>query len=261
MYVRSGDAEIYYEVYGSGPDLLLVHPFPAHHGVWSRVAELLSTRYRVILPDVRGLGASSPGEGAATMEKHAADLLRLLDELNVGKVVYAGNSIGGYIFFEFWRRYRERVSSVILVDTKAGADSEAARKTRLAAAEDVLKRGTEPFIDAQLPKLLGESTNRNRPDMVAEAKKMMMKATPAGIAAVQRGMAERPDSNATLVSIDVPTLVICGEEDALSTPLEMESMHRSMRGSVFRRVPRAGHYSPFEQPDEVHWVIRDFLGR
>src|SRR5579884_3485762 len=162
MYARSGDADMYYEVRGSGPDLLLVHPFPAHHGIWSAVAELLSTRYRVITPDVRGLGDSSPGVGPALMEKHAADMLRLLDELKIPKTVWVGNSIGGYIFFEFWRRYRERIASVILVDTKASADSDEARKTRLAAAEDVLKRGTEPFINAQLPRLLAQSTHQNR---------------------------------------------------------------------------------------------------
>jgi pimeloyl-ACP methyl ester carboxylesterase len=259
MHLRSGDAEIYYEVHGSGPDILLVHPFPAHHGVWSAVAEMLSTRYRVILMDVRGLGESSPGEGPATMEKHTEDIRRLLDELKIGKTVYAGNSIGGYIFFECWRRYRERISSAILVDTKASADSEEARKTRLAAAEDVLKRGTEPFVNAQLPKLLAESTYRNRPDKVEEAKRMMMKASPAGIAAVQQGMAARPDSNATLTSINVPTMVICGEGDGLTPPLEMEMMHRSIRGSVFRKIPKAGHYSPFEQPEEIHRAVRDFL--
>jgi len=259
MHLRSGDAEIYYAVQGSGPDILLIHPFPAHHGAWSAVADMLATRYRVILMDVRGLGESSPGEGPAIMEKHAEDVRRLLDELKIGKVTYAGSSIGGYIFFEFWRRYRGRISSAILVDTKASADSDEARKARLAAADDVLKRGTEGFIDAQLPKLLGESTHRNRPDKVAEAKRMMMRASAAGIAAVQQGMAARPDSNATLATINVPMLVICGEEDGLTPPLEMEMMHRSIRGSVFRRVAKAGHYSPFEQPEEVHRALRDFL--
>ena len=259
MYLKSADAEIYYEVQGSGPDLVLIHPFPANHGIWGPVAVMLSTRYRVILPDVRGLGRSSPGDGPATMEKHAEDLRRLIDELGLTKAAFGGNSIGGYILFEFWRRFRERVSALILVDTRAGADSDDARKTRLQAADDVLNRGTEPFIAAQVLRLLGESTQSNRPDKVAEAKRMMMQASASGIAAVQRGMAERPDSNATLGSISVPTLVMAGEEDTLTTPLEMETMHRSIRGSIFRRIPKAGHYSPFEQPDEVHRVIRDFL--
>jgi 3-oxoadipate enol-lactonase len=261
MHVRSGNAEIFYEVRGSGPDLVLIHPFPAHHGIWSPVADLLATRYRLILLDIRGLGESSPGDGPATMEKHAADLARVCDELEIGKAIFAGNSIGGYILFEFWRQYRPRISGLVLIDTKASADSDEVRKTRLAAAEDVLKRGTEPFIDAQLPKLLGESTHRNRPDRVAEAKRMMMRASAQGIAAVQQGMAARPDSNATLLSIDVPTLVICGDEDGLTVPLEMEAMHRGIRGSIFRRVPGAGHYSPFEQPEEVHRILRDFLGK
>lgn len=259
MYLKSGDANIYYEIHGSGPDLVLLHPFPANHGVWGPVTELLSTRYRVILPDVRGLGQSSPGEGPATMDKHADDLQRLLDELGIAKAVFGGNSIGGYILFEFYRRYRERISRLMLVDTRAGADSDEARKNRLVAAEDVLNRGTEPFIDSMLTKLLGESTHRNRPDKIAEAKRMMMQASAAGIAAVQRGMAERPDSNATLPTISLPTLVIAGDEDTLTTPLEMETMHRGIRGSIFRRIPKAGHYSPFEQPEEVHRVIRDFL--
>ena len=259
MYFKSVDAEIYYEIHGSGPDLVLIHPFPANHGVWGPVAEFLSTRYRVILLDVRGLGQSAAGDGPATMEKHAEDLRRLVDELGIGKAVFGGDSIGGYILFEFWRRFRERVSGLILTDTRAGADSDDARKTRLAAAEDVLNRGTEPFINSMLPKLLGESTHRNRPDKVAEAKRMMMQASAAGIAAVQRGMAARPDSNATLATINVPTLVLVGDEDTSTTPLEMETMHRAIRGSIFRRIPKAGHYSPFEQPEEVHRVIRDFL--
>jgi pimeloyl-ACP methyl ester carboxylesterase len=261
MHVRGYDAEIFYEVRGTGPDIILIHPFPADHNIWVPVADLLANRYRVTLLDVRGLGESSPGEGPATMEKHAADLARVCDEAGIGRAVFAGNSIGGYILFEFWRRFRARVSRMILIDTKASADSDDARKNRLAAAEDVLKRGTEPFINAQLPKLVGQSTLRNRPDKVADAKRMMMKASAAGIAAVQRGMALRPDSNATLPSVDVPTLVMCGDEDGLTLPLEMEAMHRSIPSSVFRRVPSAGHYAPFEQPEEVHRVMRDFLSR
>lgn len=259
MRVRSGDTEIYYEVRGTGPDLVLLHPFPAHHGIWMPVADLLSTRYRVTVPDLRGLGQSAPGEGIVTMEKHANDLLTLCQDTGIERATFAGNSIGGYLLFEFWRRYRERVSRLILADTKVAADTEEARKTRLSAAEDVLKRGTEPFIDAQLPRLMGESTHRNRPDLVQDAKRMMMQASAAGIAAVQRGMAERPDSTSTLSTIDVPTLVIVGDEDSLTPSSEMEKIHRGVRGSSIRRIPKAGHYAPFEQSEEVHRVIREFL--
>jgi 3-oxoadipate enol-lactonase len=261
MRVRSGDTEIYYEVSGSGPDLILLHPFPAHHGIWAPIAEALSVKFRVITPDLRGLGQSAPGEGPATMEKHVEDLLGVLQDAGVGKAAFAGNSIGGYILFEFWRRSQERVASLILADTKAGADTDEARKTRFAAAEDVLRRGSEPFIEAQLPKLMGESTHRNRPDLVQSAKAMMMQASPAGIAAVQQGMAARPDSTPTLKTINVPTMVIVGEEDNLTPIGEMEKIHRDVRGSAFRRVPKAGHYAPYEQPQAVERILREFLRR
>src|ERR1051325_6511076 len=97
MQVRSGDIDIYYEVLGSGPDLVLLHPFPAHHCVWMPVAEQLASKYRVILPDLRGHGQSGAGEGVATMEKHVNDLLRVLADANVGRAIFAGESIGGYI--------------------------------------------------------------------------------------------------------------------------------------------------------------------
>jgi 3-oxoadipate enol-lactonase len=222
---------------------------------------MLSSRFRVITPDLRGLGQSAPGEGAATMEKHASDLLRVMQDAGCEKAVFGGNSLGGYILFEFWRRFRERVNALIFVDTKAAPDTDEARKTRLAAAEDVLQRGTEPFIDAQLPKLIGESTHRNRPDLVQEAKRMMMQASAAGIAAVQRGMAERPDSIPTVATVNVPTLVICGDEDSLTPAAEMEKIQKGIRGSVMRRIAKAGHYSPLEQPQEVHRVLREFLQR
>jgi Predicted hydrolases or acyltransferases (alpha/beta hydrolase superfamily) len=122
--VRSDDAQISYTLLGSGPDVVLLHPFPAHHGIWLPVAEQLATRYRCILPDLRGHGASEPGEGAATMEKHAAAVRRVCDDAGASRAVFVGVSIGGYVLFEFWRRFGERVAALVLADTRAQADSD-----------------------------------------------------------------------------------------------------------------------------------------
>lgn len=258
MLVRSSDIDLYYEVLGKGPDLVLLHPFPAHHGVWMPVAEQLASKYRVILPDLRGHGESGVGEGAATMEKHAEDLVRVLADAQVGKAVFAGESIGGYILFEFWRRHRERVKALVLANTKATADTAEARKARLQSAEDVMKKGVEAFVDTMMPKLLGETTRFNRPDILAAAKAMMMKITPAGVAAVQRGMAERPDSVPTLHTIDVPTLLISAGEDSI--PLsEAELMKQHIRNASLRVIAKAGHYCVFERPDEAFRLLRHFL--
>ena len=222
------------------------------------VAEQLASKYRVILPDLRGHGESGVGEGAATMDKHAEDLVRVLADANVGKAVFAGESIGGYILFEFWRRHRDRVKALVLCNTKATADTEEAKKVRLQSAEDVTKKGVEPFINVMMPKLLGETTRFNRPDILAAAKGMMMKITPAGVAAVQRGMAERPDSVPTLRTIDVPTLIVGAGEDSI--PLsEAELMKEHIRNASLRVIAKAGHYAVFERPDEALRLMRHFL--
>src|SRR5262245_28690741 len=141
---RSNDAEIFYRIEGDGSPVVLLHPFPANHEFWRTIVPALSSRYRLILPDLRGHGESEIGDGPAFMEKHALDLARLLDAVGVGRVAFAGVSIGGYIFFEFWRRFRARVSAVVLCDTKPQADTPEARANRLKVAADVLEQGTEP---------------------------------------------------------------------------------------------------------------------
>src|SRR5437588_5767744 len=143
--VKSGDAEIVYRALGEGPPVVLLHPFPANHEFWLPVAEALSTRYRVILPDLRGHGESGLGDGQATMDKHAADIALVMDDADIGRAPLIGVSIGGYVLFEFWRRHRGRVAALGLCNTKAPAGSAEARAGRLQAANDVLERGTEPF--------------------------------------------------------------------------------------------------------------------
>lgn len=260
MIVWSNDADIYYTAQGSGAPVVLLHPFPANHLFWLPVVEQLSNEYRFIIPDLRGLGGSNVGDGPATMENHAEDIRRVCDDAGVGKPVFVGVSIGGYILFEFWRRFRERVGAIVFSNTKTGADSEEARKTRLEAAEQVQQRGPEWFIDAQILKLIGETTRRNRPDIVEEARRIMLVSTAMGIAAVQLGMASRPDSTPTLPSIDCPVLFVGGSEDVLTPPDEIERMHKSVRGSQMRIIQAAGHYAAFEQRKEFAAVLREFLG-
>lgn len=257
--VRSGDAEIFYDALGSGPPVVLLHSFPVNHELWEAAAQSLASRYRLILPDLRGHGNSGIGEGPATMVKHAADLTRVLDEENIGRTVFAGVSIGGYILFEFWRRNPGRVAALALCNTKAQADTIDARTARLKAAEDVLERGTEPFFEGMIPKLLGETTRRSRPDLVSGALRMMQKMSAEDVAMVQRGMAERPDSIDTLKTINVPTMIVTGDEDTLTGLPEAQLMKQHIPGSQLRVVAKAGHFSPWEQPHEVGTVLRQFV--
>ncbi len=257
--VHSDDAEIVYWVLGDGPAVVLLHPFPAHHEFWMPVAESLASRYRLVLPDLRGHGESGVGEGPATMAKHAADIVRVMDDAQVGRAPLIGVSIGGYLLFEFWRKHRDRVAALGLCNTKAPADNAESRAARLQAANDVLERGIEPFLQSMVPRLIGKTTRETRPDLVDGAVRMMRHMSPEDIAQVQRGMADRPDSIDTLKTINVPTLLVTGDEDILTGINEAELMRRHIAGSQLRVIPKAGHYSPWEQPEEAFKIIRQFL--
>jgi pimeloyl-ACP methyl ester carboxylesterase len=257
--IKSGDAEIAYQTLGSGSPIVLLHPFPVHHEFWLPSALALSNRYQLILPDLRGHGESDAGEGPATMAKHASDIARILDHAELGRVPFAGVSIGGYVLFEFWRRYRGRVAALALINTKAPADSPESKAARLQAANDVVDRGTEPFFESMVPKLLGETTRKGRPDLVDGALRMMRKMSASDVAQVQRGMAERPDSVADLKTINVPTLLMTGDEDILTGPPEAELMRQNIAGSELKIIRHAGHYSPWEQAAEVGKLLRQFF--
>jgi pimeloyl-ACP methyl ester carboxylesterase len=257
--LRTGDAEIAYSVSGDGPAVVLLHPFPAHHEFWLPAAQALALRYRIILPDLRAHGESDAGEGPATMEKHTTDLMRVLDDAQVGRAVFGGVSIGGYILFELWRRFRGRVAALALCCTRPQADTPDARTARLKTAEDVLERGTEWFADLMIPKLLGNTTRMARPDVVDSAKRMMLKMSPQDIAQVQQGMAERPDSVPTLKTINVPTLLLLGEEDPIATMADGELMRQHIPGSRLSVIPKAGHFAAWEQPEAVGKLLRQFV--
>ncbi len=257
--IKNDDAEIFYEVLGDGPPVVLLHPFPVHHQFWLPAAQSLLTRYRLILPDLRGHGESGLGEGPATMAKHANDIARVMDDVGIGRAAFAGVSIGGYALFEFLRQYRDRVLALVLCNTKAQADSPEARNARLKSAAEVLERGTEPFFESMIPKLLGDTTRNTRPDLVDGALRMMRKMAAEDAAMVQRGMAERPDSVATLKTITAPTLIVTGEEDVLSDMAEAELMRQNIAGSQLKIIAKAGHYVAWERPKEVGEVLREFF--
>jgi len=256
--LRSSDAQLFYEVAGDGPAIVLLHPFPLNHNFWAPVAEQLSARYRLLLPDLRAHGVSELGDGPATMQKLADDLAALCREARITKAFFVGVSIGGYLLFEFWRRYREHVSALVLANTRAAAETPESRAARRASADKVLREGTAGFIEEMLPRLTSPVTRSNRPDIVDAARRMMQAMSPQDIAGVQQGMAERPDSIPTLKTITVPTLIIMGEDD--SVPLaEAELMRQQISGSRLQVIPCAGHYAALERPAEFGALLRSFF--
>ena len=259
MQVSSDDIQLYYEVRGSGFPVVLLHPFTVNHEFWNPVRDRLATKYRVLMPDLRGHGRSGAGHGTATMAKHAEDLRRLIDAEEIKTAIFAGVSIGGYILFEFWRQHRQRVAALVLSNTKAEADTEIAKANRQKSIQNARQHGTSPFLEEQITNYLGATTRRNHLDIVQDVRRMMQTLTVDGLVAVQQGMIERIDSMSTLPRMDVKTLVISGDEDTLTPLQNAQVMQQRIPGASLAMIPRAGHYAARENPEEYSRVLRQFL--
>jgi pimeloyl-ACP methyl ester carboxylesterase len=157
-----------------------------------------------------------------------ADDAAVLDRLGLPSAAVCGLPMGGYAAFALVRRHPERVRSLVLADTRAGADSASARATRAAQAEKVRREGAGAIADAVLPKLLGATTHAQRPELVARVRRFIEANPPRGISDALAGLAARADSTPTLREIRVPTLVLVGDEDAITPPAEAEALQRGI---------------------------------
>lgn len=245
---------------GSGAPLLLVHGFPLDHSMWDAQIRELSPDLRVIAPDLRGFGNSAVTPGCVTMEQHADDLAAILDNLDVQQpVTLCGLSMGGYIAWQFWHRHRDRLAALVLCDTRAIDDTLEAAENRIAMARQVVDDGTGFVADAMLPKLVGDETFQAHPEVVEAIRAMILGAPPEGVAAAQRGMAERPDVTAWLPQITTPSLVVVGADDVISPSAEMRAIADALPNSRFVEIPRAGHMTPMENPGDVNEAIHRFI--
>lgn len=244
---------------GSGRTLLFVHGFPLDGRMWSRQATTFAATHRVLVPDLRGFGGSSAvsNDETLTMDRLADDLAELLERLEIADpVTLVGLSMGGYIAWEFFRRHRTRLAGLVLCDTRAATDAPEARENRFKVAQMVLERGMSPLAESMGTKLFGPDV---APDVRRRVQDMLEQASPAGTAAASRGMAERADATGWLSSIDVPTLVVCGEFDAISPPAEMRAIADGIPNARYERIPSAGHMSPMENGAVFDRVLGEFL--
>jgi pimeloyl-ACP methyl ester carboxylesterase len=258
---RIDDAEIEYDARGEGAPLLLLHAFPLGLFMWEAQVEALSATHRVVRFDARGFGGSAAGDGPLTMERIADDGAFLLDHLGIEKAVVGGCSMGGYAAFAFVRRHPQRLAGLILQDTRAGADSVEARANRATLAAKVLAEGASAAVEAFLPKLLGETTHRERPALVASVRERILGTPQQGIANALHGLAARADSRETLPTIAVPTLVLVGAEDALTPPPEAATMAAAIPRARLDVIPAAGHLANLENPGAVNAALSAFLAR
>jgi pimeloyl-ACP methyl ester carboxylesterase len=246
---------------GRGDAVLFVHAFPLHGGMWDDQIDRLPQRWRWLAPDLRGFGGSEAGEGDGplAMDLLADDLAAFLDAVGIDRAVLCGLSMGGYVALAFWRWHSDRVRALVLSDTRAGPDTEQGRAWRRELAERVRREGAVAVADAMLPKLLAERTRRERPEIVDRVRSMIESTPPGTLVRALQGLADRPDSTDLLPTIDVPTLVLVGEEDATTPVSEAEFLQRTIPDARLVVLPGAGHLPNLEAPEAFNRALVHFL--
>ena len=244
---------------GSGEPLVLLHAFPLNGRMFEPQMEAISGGRRVVAPDYPGFGRSPRTPAQPDIRYYAEGVLGLLDRLGLERVVLGGVSMGGYVALGCMRLFPERVSGLILADTRPDADSEETRENRKNMARRVADEGVEVLIELQMRRLLARDTLENNEEVVEEVRGMILECSPGGVVAALGALRERPDSTLLLKKIEVPTLVIGGEEDGISSPEVMGAMAEKIPDSRHVTLPRAGHLSNLEAPEGFNAALKEFL--
>lgn len=261
--IESGGLKLnYVDTGGDAPAVVLLHAFPFNSNMWEPQVEALSDRFRLILPDLRGFGGSDAPEDASAygMDEFADDVAAVLADAGADKVVLGGLSMGGYAAFAFLRKYRDKVSALVLADTRAEADPPEGVEKRTKQQGMVRDEGTANLIEALSGALLGEPSLQKKPDVVEKVRELMAENPPAGFIGALEAMKKRPDSSDELTKIDVPTLVIVGENDGVTPPDAARKIHEHVGGSRLVVIPEAGHLSNLEAPEAFNGAVAEFLG-
>lgn len=244
---------------GAGEPVVFIHGFPFRSTMWGPQLEAAPEGWRFIAPDLRGFGESERGDAPLTMDLFANDIIALMDHLAIDQAVICGLSMGGYVALSLATRFPRRLRALVLVATRASADSDEARENRRKLANKVRQSGPQAVVDSMLPKLVAGATRIKRPQVPQFVSNMMQTTAPETLAGALLGMADREDYRDRLSKIDVPTLMVRGDQDEIIPGEEMDLLARTVRGAKYELVTNAGHLPNLEAPDVFNPVLYNFL--
>lgn len=249
-----------YEDQGSGIPVVLLHAFPFDRAMWEpQLAPIAAAGFRVLAPDLPEFGETTPGSEVFTIERSADVIADFLDEIGIEQAVIGGVSMGGYIAMAFARRHPQRLLALILADTKAAPDDAEGKANRDRLIADVKAGDAPAAAEALLPKLFSAKTRDRHPEVVEQAQSIILRQRAAAIIAGLYALRDRPDAGPGLESVSVPTLVLVGEDDAITPPSVAEQFARQIRGAELVRIAGAGHLANLENPAAFNSAVITFL--
>lgn len=238
--------------------LLLIHGFPLNSTMWEGQLAFAAARgWRVLAPDL--WGGSVRLQPDCTMDDYAGDVIDLLDGLHIESAVVGGLSMGGYVTFALVRHAARYIRGLILADTRSQADTPEGVEGRKKMLQLLRDKGPAAIADQMLPKLIGETTSRTRPDVADQLRAIIMANPAEAIGGAINALMTRPDATPLLASIHVPALVIVGAEDTLTPPSIAEQLHAAIAGSQLAVIEGAGHMPNLETPDAFNEILAGFL--
>lgn len=252
-------AELEYEDSGpqEGPAVVFVHAFPLNRKMWAPQAGL-KAHARLVTYDARGFGKSGVSDPQIPFELYVEDLLALINRVDADELVLCGLSMGGYVVLRAADLAAERISGLILADTKSEADGDEARLKRAATVLAIKRNGLAAFADGFLKSVLAPRSQQ-RPDLVMTLRGMVLDSEPSGACAALLAMAGRTDTTAALRKLGMPSLVLVGAHDGLTPPAAAQALAKGLPKSQFAVIPEAGHISNLENPDAFNALVAEFL--
>lgn len=261
MKANINGLNINYSITGNnnGLPVVFIHGFPFNRLMWTPQIKSISSKYRAITFDVRGHGDSDFGDGQYLIEIFVDDLIGLLDHLKIERAVLVGLSMGGYIALRAIERNPERVAALVLCDTKSSADSNEAKIRRSRQIQIVKSVGIGRFAEDFLKSIFSEKTFIRIPSIVDMIRSIIVKTSPLSVASTLIALAARTDTTAVLSGINVPTLIMVGENDTLTTPADALEMKNRILNSEMYIIPDAAHMSNLENTAAFNKHLFDFL--
>ncbi len=239
--------------------IVFIHGFPFDHHMWKHQINYFKSDYTCISYDIRGLGRSSAGDGLFTMEDLVDDLFNVILETRIEKPVICGLSLGGYIALRAVEKKENIFKGLIICDTKSEADNDAAKLKRAAGVRFIKGRGSREFCEAFVPECFGDNSIKRLGKEYLEILDRSLKSVPRGLKGCLLAMAGRTDTSAYLSHINLPTLLLCGEDDNFSPPHLMKKMAGKIKHAEFYLIKNAGHMTAIENPENVNLYIDNYL--